>query len=248
MRKIIISLVLASSPCAEAASTYSASTASSLSSGRYGGTEPTRVASTSLSLRSEIAGWHVGATLPHLTIEAPAGGLFAPGLLVEAGATSKRQSGYGDVQLRLERSLAIRRWAPVDARIVGQLKAPTGARGLSTGKMDGGVSLELSRQLGSVTPYVSVGYRFFGDRDLLRLKDGWATSLGATVTRGRTMFLLSYERSDPVVPGPAPREILGLASLAVTPQWNVSLYGSKGLSRSTSSKMFGLAITRIISR
>jgi hypothetical protein len=243
MSRLVLVIIFASAPSLAAAQSYTVSTASSLSSGRYGGAEPTRVASTSLNLRSEVAGWQIGMTLPYVVVEAAGVAITSHAVLAQGRRGGKRQRGYGDAQLRAERAIAVPDWSPVDARISAHLKVPTGARHLSTGTIDGGVALELSRQIGPVMPYVSASYRFYGNRASLRLQDGWSTSTGATITRGKTLLLASYERSNRVIAGPAPRELFALAGHSVAPGWNWSIYGSKGLNRGSADLMLGTALT-----
>lgn len=248
MSRLILAIIFASVPGVAAAQSYSVSTASSLSSGRYGGTEPTRVASTSLSLRSELAGWQIGVTLPYVVVESASIAVTSYAVVEQGGRGGKGQRGYGDAQLSAGRAIGLPAWLPLEAKFAAHLKVPTGERHLSTGKLDGGLALELSRQIGPVTPYASAGYRFYGDRPSLRLQDGWTTSTGASVVRGKTLFLASYERSNRVAAGPAPREIFALASHSVAPGWNGSLYGSKGLNGGSADLMVGTALTWTFSR
>lgn len=242
MRKALLVCLLAASPGAAFANDWSLG--SSMSSGRYGGAQATRVSSSSIGFRGAVGGWSLGATVPYLQVRngdrlVVAGGMVAP------GSGGKRSSGYGDVQLRIERSVAAER-LPFNARVSAHLKAPTGNREFSTGKADGGVSVELSRAFGAVTPHVSAGYRIHGDMPGLRLKNGWSTAAGATVALGSLTLMASYERSHALTAGPAPRELFGLASYPVTPAWNWSVYGSKGLTAGSADLMIGTALTRRI--
>lgn len=252
MRKALTAILAATLPGIAVASDWSLG--SSMSSGRYGGTQATRVASSSIGLRSSLSGWNVSATLPYLRIRSSDDLVIAGGVVAsnQSGDRSGNRSGarpldgYGDLQLRVDRSIASVGRMPFDARITAQLKAPTGARSLSTGKADGGLGIELSRQLGKITPYVSAGYRIYGDSPGFRLKNGWSTSAGATFALGSMTLMASYERSHALYFGPAPRELFGLASYPVTPNWNWSVYGSKGLNAGSADLMVGTALTRRI--
>ena len=251
MRKAwLVTACLVSTPGVATARDFSISSGASLSSGRYGGADETRVSSSSLSLRSDLAGWQLGVTLPYLTIEngGDEAAVAANGFVVQPGQGRKRQSGYGDVQLRVERALPSSKLWPIETRIAANFKLPTGARRLSTGKVDTGVSVEFSRQFGRVTPYVSAGYRTFGDIGAFRLRDGWATSAGATVALRKVTFIASYERSNALVFGPAPREIFGVATGPLAPGLSWSVFGSKGLSAGSANLMVGTSITRSFGR
>lgn len=247
MRHALFFILTAAAPGAAGASDWSISNASSLSSGRYGGTDTTSVASSSLSLSRGIAGWQISATVPYLSIESGSNAVLANGVVIDARSGRKRQNGYGDIQFRIDRAVSLGAWVPVDVRVAASLKAPTGTRRLSSGKTDGSVAVELSRAFGAITPYLSTGYRVFGDRPDQRLANGWTSSAGATYHRGPLTFIASYERSNAVFRGgPAPRDLFAVASYSVAPGLNWSVYGSKGLNAGSANLMVGTALTRQI--
>ena len=246
MRKSLILLLVATCPGAAAAATYSISNAGSLSSGRYGGTEQTRVAASSVSVRSTIKEWEFGIALPYLSIEnASSTAVSVGGAIVGGGsAARRRQSGYGDLTFRVARSLPLAEDAPVQARLAGHVKMPTGARALSTGKLDGGLALELSRTMGRVTPYISTGYRMFGDSQMVRLRDGWATSAGIMMALGNVSLIASNETAQSLTGGSGSRELFFAAAGPLSTDWGWSLFGSKGYSAGSANLMIGTSITR----
>lgn len=247
MRHAVFFVLAAALPGLAHATDWSISNASSLSSGRYGGTDTTSVASSSLSVNRGLAGWQISATVPYLSIESGANAVLAQGIVVDAQSGRKRQTGYGDVQFRIDRPISSNGRLPVDLRVAATLKAPTGARQFSTGKFDGSVSVEMSRRMGAVTPFLSSGYRIFGDRPELRLANGWSSSAGATYSRGKLTLIASYERSDAVYRGgPSPRDLFAVASYAVAPGLQWSVYGTKGLNAGSANLMVGTSLTRQI--
>ncbi len=162
----------------------------------------------------------------------------------EAGAES---SGFGGVTVGAGRSLEFE-WLPFDLSIQGQVKLPTGARRLSTGKVDASLDLELSKSFGPVAPFVSADYRVYGDSADLELENGWAVSAGATLTYLGITFIGSYDWSQsPFELAPA-KEIFAVASGALRQNWNWTLYGSKGLNAGAADKLFGLALTHRLGR
>lgn len=249
MRTTSILLALVLLPAQAGAASYSISNSGSLSAGRYGGTDETRVAASSLGLRTQVKDWEFGLTLPYLSVESSATGtLSVDGAIIDAGSGRRgRQAGYGDLTFRVSRALPLGENAPVQARVTAHAKMPTGARGLSTGKLDGGVSLELSRSFGRVTPFMSAGYRSFGDTRLVRLRDGWATSAGVMATFGRVTVIASHDTAQSLVSGPGAREFFAAASGPVAPGWAWTLFGSKGYSAGSANLMVGTSLTRSFS-
>jgi hypothetical protein len=246
MAKSLFFLLAALCPGVAGAATYSISNSGSLSSGRFGETETTRVAASSLGVRSQLGEWDIGITLPYLSIESSSTSAVSVGGAIVSGLQSRRgrQSGYGDLNFRISRSLPIGAYAPVQARITANAKLPTGAQGMSTGKFDGGVAIEVSRSFGAVTPYLSAGYRSFGDTRFVRLRDGWATSAGVMATLGRVTLVASHETAQSVVTGPGSREFFGAATGPLAPGWAWTLFGSKGYSAGAPNLMVGTSLTR----
>jgi hypothetical protein len=246
MRTALFLILIASCPATAGAANYSVSTTGSLSSGRYGNTDETRVASSSIGVRTQIKDWELGVTLPYLTIDSGASGaLSLNGAIIGRGdARRGRQSGYGDVTFRVSRALPLGDSFPVQARLTAHAKLPTGARSLSTGKLDSGVGVELTRTFGNVTPFVSANYRSYGDTRLVRLRDGWATSAGVMTNVGRVTVIASHESSQALVGGAGSRELFAAATGPLAPGWAWTLFGSKGYSTGAPNIMVGTSITR----
>ncbi len=246
MRKLVFLLLVASGSASASAANYTISSTGSLSSGRYGGTEETRVASSSIGVRTQIKDWEIGFTLPYLSIDSGAtGALSIDGAIIGRGeGRGGRLSGYSDLTFKVSRQLPLGANAPVQARLTAHAKLPTGARALSTGKLDGGVALELSRSFGNVTPFASAGYRMFGDTRMVRLRDGWATSAGVMATFGKVTLIASHETSQSLVTGPGSREFFTAATGPLAPGWAWTLFGSKGYSAGSANAMVGTALTR----
>ena len=246
MAKPLFLLLLAVCPATVSAATYSISNSGSLSSGRFGTTETTRIESSALGLRSQFGEWEVGVTLPYLSVESGGSSALSIGGAIVSGQSARRgrQSGYGDINLRVSRSLPLGADAPFQARLTAHAKMPTGSRAFSTGKLDGGVAVELSRTFGKVTPYLSTGYRTFGDSRMVRLRDGWATSAGVMASFGKVTLIASHESAQSVTFGPGSREVLGAATGPLAPGWAWTLFGSKGYSAGAPNLTVGTSLTR----
>ncbi len=244
MRRLFLAMLLASAPGGALAAQLGISSAASHSSGRYGAEKPTTVTSSSVGATGSMGEWEVSATLPYLSVGPGGAELTIGGVVIQPDGGRGRVSGFGDAFVTVGRTLPLGDGFPVEVAVEGQLKLPTGARKLSTGKVDGGVDVQLSRQFGSVSPFLSAGYRFYGDSAELALENGWAISAGATITHGRLTFIGSYDRSSSPIGLPGAEEMFAVASGPLARNWNWTLFGSKGLNEGAADLMFGIGFSR----
>ena len=244
MRAFIPVMLLLSASGMASAAQLSISSAASHSSGRYGADKPTTVTSSSLGATGSLDEWEVSATLPYLSVGLGGAELTVGGVVIQPDGGRGRVSGLGDVFVTVGRTLPLGDEFPADVAIEGQVKLPTGARRLSTGKVDGGLDVELSRQFGSVSPFLSAGYRFYGDNAELELENGWAFSAGATITHGGLTFIGSYDWSSSPIGLASAEEMFAVASGPLARDWNWTLFGSNGLSEGSADLMFGIGISR----
>lgn len=223
------------------AAELTATKSASVASGRYGGSETTELMATSFSLQANVGEWRVRASIPRVQVRSGGTTPVAIGGAVVRDARGQG-AGYGDLQLRVDRPVKL----PIDLaalELSAEIKLPTGARHLSTRKVDAGLTATLSRPIGPVTPHLALGYRVRGDSPYLPLADGWTASAGVTVLTSRTVLMLSYETSQSTIAGPAPHELFAVMAREVSPGWSLSLFGSKGLSAGASRTMSGMALT-----
>lgn len=215
----------------------------SYSTGTYGGIEPINVGSTYLGINTTLAGWRVDATLPHLFISSGGAAVNLDGVVLP-GVGGSKINGFGDLTIRAVRSLPLGGSAPFDLSVALQTKLPTGEAGLSTGKLDAGIDVELSKPLGIVSPFLNAGYRTYGDTAELELTDGWLASAGAAAGWGKTTMIVSYDWAESPIAGPATHEIFGVAAGELSKGWGWALFASKGLSSGAADYMLGAGITR----
>jgi hypothetical protein len=244
MRTLFLAMLLVPAPGAALAAQISISSAASHSSGRYGAEKSTTVTSSSLGATASLDEWEVSATLPYLSVGLGGAELTVGGVVIQPDGRRDRISGFGDAYLTIGRSLPLGDDFPVEVAVQAQLKLPTGARHLSTGRVDGGVDVELSRQFGPVSPFVSAGYRFYGDSAELELENGWALSAGATITHAGLTFIGSYDWTSSPIGLPVARELFGVVSGPLARNWNWTMFGSTGLSEGAAELMFGIGLSR----
>lgn len=245
MRTLVLSAtMLAFAPTAASAAQLSINTSASHS--RSGGAEArTTATSSSVGASAVLGEWEVSATLPYISVSGGGTELTVGGVVIRPD-DEEPVSGFGDVFLAAGRALPLGDILPVDVAIRGELKLPTGSRNLSTGKIDAGMDVEVSRQLGSVTPFISTGYRYYGDSNVLELEDGWVLSAGATFTLRGVTIIASYDWSESPLGLAAARELFGVASGAFAPSWNWTVYASKGLSEAAADLMIGIGVSHTL--
>lgn len=242
--RVLLGMLLVSASGGASAAQLSISSAGSHSSGRYGAEKPTSVTSSSVGATGRFGEWDVSATIPYLSIGVGGAELAVGGVVIQPDGRRGRVSGFGDAYITVGRTLALGDEFPVEVAIEGQVKLPTGARKLSTGKVDAGLDIELSSQFGSVSPFLSAGYRIYGDSAELELENGWALSAGATITHGGLTFIGSYDWSASPIGVPEAKEVFAVATGPLAQNWSWTLFGSKGLSEGAADLMFGIGFSR----
>jgi len=127
------------------------------------------------------------------------GGLFGTPLLASSGSQTGevKREGIGDLSLQAAYQLPV---SGVDASIGASVKLPTASqqKGLGTGKVDYGVSGQLSKKLGAVVPFIGAGYTIIGEPDNFATRNILSGSAGSHVLLGKSSALTAayaYEQS-----------------------------------------------------
>ena len=208
--------------------------------GRYGAPETTKAWVSFLTLQGSYSEFQLSATVPYLSVKSGGQLMEVGGILLPVGA---RASGFGDVILNVERALPLDEQASLVVTPSAFVKVPTGVSNISTGQVDSGIDVEVSKTIGKVSPFVKAGYRFYGDSRELELQNGWAASAGATLSVGKLVMIGSYDWEQSSFGGPSSRELYGLVNGPLTPRFRWTLFGSKGLSQGAADTRIGAALT-----
>jgi hypothetical protein len=226
----------------------SASAGIDYSRGEYGADEKTSLLVVPLSVRAGVGGLRVSATLPYLRIDSPgnvvSGGPGGP-IIVDPNAPSTRdvRKGFGDLSLGAAYGIP---FAGLDLDLSARVKLPTSARlkSLGTGKTDVAVRGELSKSIGTWTPFASVGYRFLGDPAEVDLRNSVSTSVGTIKQLGSTVLVASYDyaRATTAAVDDA-HELFAAVSGRLTDRVNLTTYGIAGLSEGSPEFGVGLLVT-----
>jgi len=188
-----------------------------------------------LSLRYKTGDLRFSATIPWLRIDGSSAivGDGNGGVVLDPNAPRTVRSGLGDVNLGAAWALPEDRLG-FGLELSGRVKLPTAkaSRGLGTGKTDFTVGAELSKSIGPVTPFVSVGYRMPGSPAGITLHNAWTGSAGASLAMGKTVLIASYDYREATSQlSRDSEELFGAVSTPLTGRLNLTLYGSAGLAK-----------------
>ena len=191
------------------------------------------------------------ASLPYISSTAPQeviinqGGLFGTPLLGSSGTRTGqvRREGIGDLSLGAAYQLPV---SGVDASIGASVKVPTASRekGLGTGKVDYGVSGQLSKKLGAVVPFVGAGYTVIGEPDNFETRNRMSATAGSHLLLGKQSALTasySYEQSASSSIGDSQSIGMGFGT-NLTRSVRIGVDGALGLSDAAPDTRVGLKL------
>jgi hypothetical protein len=171
----------------------------SVSRGDFGSARDTRMGNVAIGARWSSGDTTVQVNLPYVVIDSP-GIVFAgfdgtPLVMVpDAGGRTFSRDGFGDPTLSVSHRLDMDSFEFLGT---ARVKVPVQEyNDISTGEFDWSLSGEVSREIGGVVPFVSVGYRWFGDPDLWEIEDGFSASAGVSAPLGAGAAAVSYEFAE----------------------------------------------------
>lgn len=222
---------------AESAASVEGFTGVEYEGGRYGTGRKISKINVPTTVKASSGRLQLAASLPYTRIEGPGnvvagGGLLGLPIIVDptksAGGRRSRE-GIGDLMLGASYAIPT---SAINLTLSGEVKLPTAAKDLGTGRTDYAIAAEASRSIGKVTPFVGIGYTVPGDpegyslRNSLSLRAGVAASLGE-----RTRGYVAYSHSQSVSASlPDEEEVTSGLNTAVTKRLSLGVYGTAGLS------------------
>lgn len=226
----------------------SASTGVDYSSGDYGAAEDTEIFVIPAVLRATTGNLAFTASVPYLRIDGPGNVVVGPGgePLPGAPTASGVREGIGDLSLGAAYTFTGAQPGGVELTLGGNVKLPTSQESeqLGTGETDYTVKGEVSAPLGGLTPFASVGYRFFGDPEGVDLRSGPTASAGFSTSVGTSVLIASYDYVRAITPATEDsHSIFSGLSVPVGSRLNFTGYGVAGLSEGSPDFGVGLLVT-----
>jgi hypothetical protein len=213
--------------------------------GKYGASDSTDILYIPFTGKYEIDRWTYKAVVPWIHITGPGNVVGAPGdtvVIDGANAGRRTESGLGDVVASAFYNLVSERSAPFGLDLGGKIKLGTADenRGLGTGKNDFSVQADVFKPIGALTPFGTLGYRWYGDPAGVNFKNVYYWSAGASYkTSQPTTVGFAYDYRPRIVDnGSHVSEATVFVSHKLTPDWKLQVYGVKGFS--TGSPEWGL--------
>ena len=221
------------------------------SSGEYGAAARTDILVVPLSLRARKGRIRASATLPWLRIEGPAiivgGGEDGP-IVIDPNGPAPRgvRQGLGDASFGLDYVIPSRDLGGFEVALGARLKLATSPRrlGLSTGKADLGLVVDISRPIGKFSPFLTLGYRMPGDPTGFELSNSASISAGTSATFGKFVAIGSYDYSGATSPlAFDSHSLFGALAAPLAKRMVLTGYGTVGLSRGAPDHGVGLMLS-----
>ena len=208
------------------------------SSGDYGAALDTEILYVPLSAKVAVGEWSVRVSSGYVNLTGPGGviGGGDGGVIVAPDRRNMQiveESGIGDTYFTLTYSPVLKN-IDVFLDFSTKVKAPTAseAKGLGTGKMDVTVKADVSKFIGPVLPFASLGYRFIGQPDSFILNDTLIASVGAAYYfSNKASIGVSYDYKEAAsMLAEDSEEIFAYFDVKATEKWGIVFYGIAGLS------------------
>jgi len=202
--------------------------------GKYGNTDSTDILYVPFTSKYEIGPRTWKLVVPWIHITGPANVVGAPGDTVVVGNNTGRrtESGLGDIVGSGFYNVLNERNSPIGLDLGAKVKFGTAdeTRGLGTGKNDYSVQADLFKPIGALTPFGSVGYRWYGDPAGINFKNVVYWSLGASYKLSQpTSVGVAYDHRPAIVDnGNHVSEATFFVSQKLSPDWKLQFYGVKG--------------------
>jgi len=157
------------------------------------------------------------------------------------------RTGWGDLMLSASYTVPAVILSGFEVRMTGVAKVPTGParRRLSTGEADFGASVDVSRQFGAWTPFVTAGYMYRGEPAGFTIYDTTSVSVGTSLElRDDLVATASYDfdsADSPLVP--AGHGLFGSLSWIRSDRVTLTGYATVGLSAGSPDVGAGLLLS-----
>jgi hypothetical protein len=182
---------------AENSSRLTFSTGVDYSTGKYGDPIRTDILVVPASLRYRASDTlTVSASMPYIRIKGPDVVLGPddkplPGFPI----ASNVRSGLGDLSLSATYSVPTGKDSPWLIDATARVKLPTSSKsqGVTTGKTDVSLGLDISYLTGNWAPFIDIGYRLPGSPAGVELRNSPTVSVGVTRLLKKGAFIVSYD-------------------------------------------------------
>jgi len=233
---------------------FSGGVGANYSTGKYGGSTPTRIWSIPFMARYETDLWTLKLTVPYLRVTSPAN--VIPDIGSFSGSRQPRrraadttsESGLGDTVVSATYTAYYDAAAKRGLDLTGKVKLPTADadKGLGTGSTDESVQVGLYQTQGLFTVFGDVGYTFFGHSSFVQLDNALYYGLGFSEKLDPENSLgVSFDGRQRVTPGGGPqREITAFWNRRLDRDTRLQAYVLKGFADGSPDWGIGASLRR----
>ena len=228
------------------------STGMDYSSGRYGQPQSTDIIVGLSNVALTTGAWRFSVSMPYLSIVGPPYIAIGPDgqpvlITQKSTANSTQRSGFGDLNLG-----ATYTWEPFGADsyeidLTGNVKIATAdaAAGLSTGEDDGSFAVDVTRQFGDWSPFVTFSYLVPGSPKAYSLNSAPQFSVGTSYQiTDNIVATASYDFNGAITPTLSDaQQIFAAGSWVYDDSLTFTVYAEYGLTAGAPSQGTGLLVS-----
>lgn len=216
------------------------------SSGDYGTSSTTDIASIAATAKYDAGPWTYRATVPYIKIDGDNAVIPGVGPVRSGGSGNRTESGLGDIVLGA--TYAAYSDARLGVDLTGKVKLATADedKGLGTGEHDFIFLVDLYQAFDRVTAFGGLGFHILGDAPGLPLDNVWSVNLGfSTKLNDQDSAGLSFDARQRVTSDASPqRELTGFFVRQLDRLWKAQLYALIGMADGSPDWGFGLSAAR----
>ena len=200
-------------------------------SGKYGGTEKTKILYVPFIAKYDTGPWMLKLTVPFIRIEGPANVVGAGAdrvTLPGAPAGQRTDAGLGDVVASAFYNVLTERSAGFGLDLGAKVKLGTAdeTKGLGTGQNDYSLQADAYKPFGQLSVFGSLGHRWYGNPPGIDLKNVYYWSLGGAYRMSAAASAgLAYDFRPAITPGGGEiSELTAFVTQRVTKEWKLQPY------------------------
>lgn len=232
---------------------FSLTTGFDYTTGDYGAAADTDILYVPVTVEYETGPWRAGVTVPYISIKGPGnvvGGTDGAIVTGTGGGTTRRTSeGIGDVVLSATYALPMTDQKLPLIELTGKIKLPTADEdeGLGTGEFDLTGQVDVSKKIGRLTPFGTLGYQFIGEPAGTDLDNIFLFSLGAgyEISERLSAGLIFDYRQAASKAAEDPVELTPYVAWQASERLSLNAYLVLGLSDGSPDHGFGVQFTAI---
>ncbi len=173
------------------------------------------------------------------------GSSVSSGAEIIGGATRQTSSGLGDISVGATYSFDLGDELYLDASARVKLPTASVSKRLGTGKTDVTAALDVTKYFGPVGVYAGGRHRFVGKSATSALRDTWGATIGASFDASdKTTIGVDYDwQQSSFADGKSIQEATAWATLRLSKQLSMNLYGSTGFNSNSVDAAGGLTLT-----